>query len=203
MMERSSAVQAHLVSAKALVRAMFELNHCWPCWWEMIGAEIRVGERAVRGPLPDPWQRAGFDARALIANQGLLAALNPQPLPPLPREVAVALEIADRLIGTASLAAALDGWLKRDDGVLIERRLAAEVEDLCPPLVQVFVKPGGHPDPGPDPWPIRLSALAQLAMGARFAAAAVHAGGDELRTVFSEAGDKLTRAGFSNLERER
>jgi hypothetical protein len=204
MMERSSASQAHLVSAKALVRAMFELNHCWPHWWELVGAEIRVGGRLIQGPLPEPWQRAGFDVRPLIANQGLLAALNPQPLPPLPRDVAVALEIADRLIGTASLAAALDDWLKRDDGVRIERRLAAEVDDLCPPLVHVVVKPGGHPhpDPGPDPWPIKLSALAQLAMGARFAAATAHAGSGELRTAYSQAGDKLTRTGLSNLDRE-
>lgn len=203
-MERSSAVQAHLVSARALVKAMFELNHCWPHWWELVGAEIRVGDRAIHGPLPEPWQRAGFDVRALVADQGVLAALNPQPLPPLPREVAVGLEIADRLIGTASLAMNLDGWLKRDDGVLVERRLMAEVDELCPPLPGIVVKPGGHrhPDPGPDPWPIKLSALAQLAMAARFAAAAGHAGSGELRTVFSEAGDKLTRAGLANLDRE-
>lgn len=199
-MERS---QAHLVSGRALVEAMFKLNHCWPHWWELVGAEIRVGDRAIQVPLPDPWQRAGFDVRALIANQGLLAALNPQPLPPLPREVAIGLEIADRLIGAASLAMNLDGWLKRDDGVLVGGRLMAEVDDLCPPLVHIVVKPGGHPDPGPDPWPIRLSALAQLAMGARFAAAAGHAGSGELRTAFSEAGDKLVRAGLVNLDREQ
>ena len=78
----------------------------------------------------------------------------------------------------------------------------AEVDELCPPLPGIVVKPGGHPDPGPDPWPIKLSALAQLAMAARFAAAAGHAGSGELRTVFSEAGDKLTRAGLANLDRE-
>jgi hypothetical protein len=163
-----------------------------------------VEDRLIRRPHPESWQRLGFDPRALISNQGLLAALNPQPLPPLPRNIAVALEIADRLIGAASLATTLDDWLERDEGVVIARRLGAEVDGLCPPLVRVVVKPVVHPHPvpDPDPWPIRLSALAQLAMGARFIASAAHAGSGELRTAYSEAGDKLTRAGLSNLDRE-
>ena len=204
-MDKSNNItKQHALSAKALIDAMTKLNHCWPHWWEVLDAEISVGKRLIQGPVPDPWRKVGVDLRVLIANQGSLAWLNPQPLPPAPRDVAVGLEIADRLIGVASLATTLGGWMAQSmdrDAEPLALRLAAEVDDLCPPLVKIKIKLGKPPNPpDPDPWPIELSALAQLAMGARFGAAAATAGNNDLAKAYSDASDKLTRAGLANLE---
>ena len=200
----NNMTKQHALSAKALIDAMIQLNYCWPHWWELLDAEISVGKRRIQGPLPDPWRKAGVDLRVLIANQGSLAWLNPQPLPPAPREVAVGLEIADRLIGVASLAITLSGWMvqhKDHDAETLAMRLAAEVDDLCPPLVPIKIKRGNPPNPpGPDPWPIKLSALAQLAMGARFGAAARAADTIELAKAYTDASNKLTSAGLANLK---
>ncbi|MBB5189419.1 hypothetical protein HNQ50_000129 [Silvimonas terrae] len=200
-MNELNTLHTNVISAKALITALFELNHCWPHWWELSQADIRVGERVVLTPSPDPWRQIAFDMQTRIQSPGLLAARNPQRLPPQLRDIAVGLEIADRLINAVTLASTLNGWVRQDESAYIARRLSDEVDELCPPLVSIVVKGVWHPYPVPDPepWPITLSPLAQMAMGARFGGAAPGIGHSELSTAFNDAAKRLTNAGLSSL----
>lgn len=216
--------------SSALRDAMAQLNHCWPRWREIEAADIRLAGRVISGPLPDPWVRSTEEVRALLRDQPSLAALNPQPLPPLPVDVAVGqrigeepplaalnpqplpplpvdvavgLEIADRLIGMATIASQMGQWLVPESSAhdALASRLAAEVEELCPPRPKPIIKMphGPHPAPGPDPHEVELSPLAQLAIAARFEAVARSASTDVLRHAFKHAAERLSQAGLTNL----
>jgi hypothetical protein len=196
----------HLSLSAALRQAMSQLNACWPRWWELTAADIRLGDRAIAGPLPEPWSPAAAVERSALENQTSLAALNPQPLPPAPREILLGVEIADRLIGTATFASRASSWLPgTPDAGHVAARLMAEVEELCPPLARVKVTLYPHPQPDPPPRPeeILLTPLAQLAMAARFDAAAQATQDANLRSAFAAAGQKLAHAGAREFEQSR
>lgn len=189
------------INADALIRAVAEFNRCWPhWWWELKLADISVGDRHIQGALPglpDQWRS--------MANQGVLASLNPQPLPPGPPDIVVGLEIADRLIDLASMVDTVGSWLghaaERKDGEAIARRLTQEVEDICPryPVIKIKIPRHPWPDPDPDPVIIKLSPITQLAIAARFNAAATAAGKGPLGAAFGDLANTLTNAGLVNL----
>lgn len=100
----------------------------------ILGQHLRTAHHArpQYGPLPDPWLRRGDG----------LAALNPQPLPPID---------IGALAATEFLRAA---WLADRLG-FDTKRLVADLDEWCPVPYRAIVKlpPWLHPLPEPVPHP--------------------------------------------------
>lgn len=182
--------------------------------------------RLAAGPVPDPWQAAfgpypipwHVAARpgpqpwwpALLTNiithrhpelwdlfgGGPLtrAGLNPQPLPP---RMVFAAALADELIGQATAAAQMAGWLSQEGAergiIIVGGRVLHYVDELCGNDLRLK-----FPRPVPPPWwPEELRGTDLITMGLRFEVAA--AAGDALAATLSQAGEKLVEAGMARV----
>jgi hypothetical protein len=98
----------------------------------------------IWAPHPDPWRLAmNLDvALGPISNPGPLAALNPQPLPPIAARLAAALVARAELIADASGPDAAASYVQR------------MIDDLCPPPRVIKLSPPKGPWPPSEPRPI-------------------------------------------------
>ncbi|MGH8191149.1 MAG: hypothetical protein ACREP2_06855 [Rhodanobacteraceae bacterium] len=114
-----------------------------------IGQHFQTAHDAAlsnRGPTPQPWASKTYS----------LAALNPQPLPPLELGAIVAVELVRTM------------WLADRFG-LDWKRFEADLEELCPrPPRPIKWPPWLYPVPEPDPHPNWLREF-QLGLAARLA----------------------------------
>jgi hypothetical protein len=176
---------------------MSELNASRPNWESF--ATLRVPavlfELLGYGPHPEPWVTIG---------------LNPQPLPPVADALAVAGELASKVILVTELANMLP-----DEEAVRARDFAARqlsqfvrdaIDDRCP--LWWYLRP--FPRPRPPRWPwggLRgddltggITPFELIVMGAQLESVAPTTSSDALRESLSAAGQELMNLGLRRLE---
>lgn len=150
---------------------------------------VMLTPRLTLGPQPEPW---------------LLAALNPQPLPPLlPTDPVpwLARQMIEGLLARAELLADI-GRATGNEGLATDY-VHAMVDDLCPPPRRFPIPPrpkgDGDPPPRPDELVIDAATLVMIGSGLRDAAGwSTH---DGLRVALRDAGLRGIEAGVEHFAR--
>jgi hypothetical protein len=149
-------------------------------WWPIIRTIVNERFEMLTGPRPEPWQNG---QRALLWARWSLAALNPQPLPPLPAMLIEALVSRAELL--ADIGQAIDKPGMGSDFI------RAMVEDLCPPPRKIPIPP--------RPYELVISAADLVFLGAGLREAAAWTAHAELRSALEEFGGRGMEVGLEAL----
>jgi hypothetical protein len=164
----------------------------------------------VFGPQPEPWRSETNLSREILGiiaarhpeifdiihNRFNIAALNPQPLPPLAAfVVAVTEEVIDRILLTQEIADTLNQSVQQQGIIIVGGKMSEYVDELCGNDFRIKIP---IPRPKHDKGRL-LSGLELLAAGAVFeqnSAVVTHEG---LKRELSNAGARLIETGIARM----
>lgn len=149
-------------------------------WWPIIRTIVNERFEVLMGPRPELWQNG---QRPLLWARWSLAALNPQPLPPMPAMMIEALVSRAELLADIGQAIGKPG--------MGSDLIRAMVEDLCPPPRKIPIPP--------RPYELVISAADLVLIGAGLRQAAAWTAHAELRSALQESGGRGMEVGLEAL----
>ena len=165
---------------------------------------------SVFGPQPEPWRSETNLSREILGiiaarhpeifdvihNRFNLAALNPQPLPPLAAfVVAVTEEVIDRVLLMQEIADTINQTVEEQGIIIVGGKISKYVDELCGNDFRIKIP---IPHPKHDQGRL-LSGLELLAAGATFAQSAATVAHEGLRRELSNAGLRLIETGITRM----
>ncbi len=158
-------------------------------------------------PPPWPWRHvlnkaydrmlSGISARV---NPFIIAALNPQPLPPrLHFSMALAQEVVERAGMMKEFADAVNDNAEQQGIIIVGGYLNKFVDEICPtPPIIKFPKRVGPWPPDPDPHP-EWTGLELAVIGTHFLNEARHTDNRGMQKVLNVTGEKLLEAASERM----